>query len=717
MFPIEEFDIEEFEPGVEEFDIEEFPVEQSATTQQVTTFPPSTAGKIWSALSEPLTTAPSEFARSVSQTLTDPNEAIMLPTGQGGFRDYMANTLAKLRGFEAGAAEGVGDLISEFTSPINLATTALTLGSGTATKLGLPQAARLLNIGSKVASLPTMAHGAQQIFDPETSLSEKGFGLAELAGGAAAFGEPLPRAKQPIRGTTVPPATSIVSEATLPRTIKLKKTPTPEELLKIKEKGYVFSHNEEGVPIWKMREKPANIPEEIESEEKPSKLLEAYNVPRAAMSIDPPLMTSAAFRQAAPLAWSKAWRNAWSEQFNIWKDAFKRAGMSDAERLANKRAYEIHKAKIEADPDFKPKFDAVFRNGKWVKKRVPSVAEAAGLQMTDVKGMSAREEVIASNWLEKIPAYGKYVKYSNEAYTTFLNETRYGQFKQMMKDAVQEAVDSNDPKLDPYKNPAVAKAIADFVNDATGRGALKQHIPGTKIDINLESSAKVLRALFFSPRNMASRMRLMNPSNYVLSNPVIRKQYTHSLMRMAGTWMGMAALAKMAGADVVMDPTNADFAKIKIGNTRFDPGAGFQQYLVLMARMALGGYTSSTSERSYEFGAGFKPETAGSTAQRFIANKLHPVAKLVYDFGFSAGQDQPIYVLDRIMQLYVPMMTSDMMEVAKENPMLALPALVFGGIGGGSQTYEGPSNEPAFIPEEFDINYEGGGPLSDWFNQ
>jgi len=170
---------------------------------------PGIMSRGWHMLADPLTTFPSRLGHAYSDYITDPNQALfgMHPTGQGGLHDYIAERLAMLRGFAGGAAEGLGDVASSFTSPLSIAT----FGSGIFEKAGIlegmPQLARLANITRKAAGAPMAIHGGATILDPNTSLAEKGWGLTELAGGAHPFFEGIPSAhtqlndliRQPVR--------------------------------------------------------------------------------------------------------------------------------------------------------------------------------------------------------------------------------------------------------------------------------------------------------------------------------------------------------------------------------------------------------------------------------------------------------------------------------------------------------------------------------------
>lgn len=186
---------------------------------------------------------------------------------------------------------------------------------------------------------------------------------------------------------------------------------------------------------------------------------------------------------------------------------------------------------------------------------------------------------------------------------------------------------------------------------------------------------------------------MLNPMTYTGLDPMVRQEYVKGLMRSAATWMGFAGLASMAGAKVSLDPTNADFGKIRIGDTRIDPGAGFQQVLVFMSRMApesqyTGKYTSSVTGKTSKYGEGFKGRTRADVAEDFASSKLHPTLKLAYDL-LKANKERPVHLGDRAVQMALPMMAQDIAEVMKGNPDLAIGMAPLSSVGFGTSTYGG----------------------------
>ena len=160
--------------------------------------------------------------------------------------------------------------------------------------------------------------------------------------------------------------------------------------------------------------------------------------------------------------------------------------------------------------------------------------------------------------------------------------------------------------------------------------------------------------------------------------------------------------------NVCDDIDSADYGKIRIGNTRLDPGAGFQQFLVMLHRLYSGNYTSSSSGISHRYGSGYQAETQFDAGERLFMNKLNPAAKYVADW-LSASEHQPFHVGDRTVQLFTPLILQDMYELYKEDPklmpQLALPVM----FGMGTQIYSKGETPSKIVPQEYDWNITGGG--------
>ncbi len=456
----------------------------------------------------------------------------------------------------------------------------------------------------------------------------------------------------------------------------------------------ISSRGPAGVPI---RER-INAKGARTGENEPSPLTEAYNFSRGMLaSWD----LSAPLRQGLPLAFTKEWRNSIGPMLKA---------------LGPESAYKEVVRSIESKPLFQRRVNTS------TGKILPSYAEHVGMKITDLrKSLSNREEATMSNWAEKyVPGVGR----SNRAYNAFLNKLRADTFERLMNEARDIA--GEEPGLNPYRNEKLARDIAEYVMTATGRGPLKIATPTLARDAqgnyrpafkerSFEQAADILTHGFFSPKLITSRIRMLNPGTYVMASPFVRQQYLKSALTTLAAWGGVSGLAALAGADVSTDPNSADFGKIKIGDTRLDPGAGFQQYLVAFNRLLTGRTSSSATGEEHILGEGFQAETGKDVGERFIANKLHPVLKFAYDL-WDASEYKPFNVGDRLMQMFVPLIVQDVYELATKNPEL-LPLIALIGLGMGAQTYEAGETEGKIIPPEYDYQVTSSPtkPVYDWF--
>lgn len=431
-----------------------------------------------------------------------------------------------------------------------------------------------------------------------------------------------------------------------------------------------------------------------------------WNEARGLMSVDFPWMTSAAFRQGLPFIGTK-----------YWKSAFSRA----AKAYKSQEAYNQVMTSIEVDPLFQPSFDPRVVDPKMGR----SIAEIAGLRFIKPSEIGGAEGITRGPITSKL----WYTGASDRSFAAFTNHLRAWTFKRLLKDA--GIWDEATKKI---TNEPLAREIADFVNTASGRGKLEIGYGIKKGQTrSFESSARLLTDAFFSPRLMFSRIKMMNPATYLQADPFVRKQYTSAMIRTIGAWWTIASLAewggKLAGEKVSVskDPNNADFGKIRIGNTRIDPGGGFQQFLVMTHRLmpsygkhkdaksgiaavdlalglltAGGGTTtSSVTGNKSVLGRGYKAETRWDIAERFVASKLHPSAKLAYD-AVNASEKYPVYLGDRLLQMALPMMVPDVIEALQNDPEMAPMIFFASNLGMGAQTYEGGRVEKPAITAPLD---------------
>ena len=291
--------------------------------------------------------------------------------------------------------------------------------------------------------------------------------------------------------------------------------------------------------------------------------------------------------------------------------------------------------------------------------------------------LAKREEQFPSAYAEKIPLAGRGVSGSSRAFTGFLNTMRADVADILLDVAKAEGVN--------IENTKFLRDLGRYINSATGRGPLKG---------SLENAAPALNTLFFSPRLIASRIDLLgSPVTYMAADPFVRKQALKSMIRLAGAASTVLGLAAYAGAKVGLDPRSADFAKIRIGDTRLDVLGGFQQYIRLIAQMTKGEIVSSATGDVMTLGPGFGQLSRWDIAERFVVGKFAPPPSFIHDFFKGTDfEGQPFDVKKATLQRMVPFIAQDLKDLWDDTHNVAAVAGVAGmiGVGFGVQTYSNP---------------------------
>lgn len=285
-----------------------------------------------------------------------------------------------------------------------------------------------------------------------------------------------------------------------------------------------------------------------------------------------------------------------------------------------------------------------------------------------VEALSHREEAFMSNWAEKIPL----VRNSERAYRTFLNKLRADSFDTMAGTLAK----NGEPTLDE------SKAIANFINVATGRGSLG----------NFEKAAVPLNTVFFSPRYFASRLQLLAGQPLYggssATRGMVAKEYGKFLLGLGTVY----ALGLAAGGHLEKDPRSSDFGKLRFGNVRLDPLAGISQLATFVSREASGSTKSSTTGEITAI-RGKKVPFGGTTGMdvlsRFIRSKLAPPVGAAVDT--IAGEDQsgqPVTPFSTATNLTVPLSMRDIYSAMQSEGVPKGAALGLVSLFGmGLQTY------------------------------
>lgn len=365
----------------------------------------------------------------------------------------------------------------------------------------------------------------------------------------------------------------------------------------------------------------------------------AINLPRAMMST---MDLSAPLRQGIFAVGRKEyWKN--------WSTMFKTFGSEET--------YQAVMDSIKTHPNYK-------------------LMEEHGLAITDLEGsLAMREEDFMSNWAEKIPIFGRGARASNRAYTAFLSKLRADLFNNMLENAKR----TNPEFMDIDKN---MKSLAGYVNNATGRGSLGGY----------EASAPLLNGLFFSPRLISARVQLLNPVYYMGLPPEIRREAIRDLASFGTLTASILTVAKMNGAEVEMDPRSSNFAKIKLGDTRYDILGGFQQYIKLATVLATGTQKNAKGEVK-TLGEGYKADTRLDVLEKFFYSKFSPVASYVRDA--LKGEDflgEPFDPVMGAVERFVPMFIGDTIEAIEKEGAVGIPKMVPAFFGVGVNTYPTPTD-------------------------
>ena len=299
------------------------------------------------------------------------------------------------------------------------------------------------------------------------------------------------------------------------------------------------------------------------------------------------------------------------------------------------------------------------------------------------------EEAYMSRWADKIPL----IAGSSRAYGTFLNRMRADTFDRL----VEKLGKSGTVTLEE------AKAIASFVNAATGRGNVTI---GKKTVVGLST-------VFFAPRYVASRIQLMLGTplwgNSWRTNKYVAWEYAKFLIAI-GTIFGMSMMAWGDDDDFSLkwhvfeidedgiphwspDLLSKDFGKLVFGDTRVDLLAGLQQITVLAAQTAWGyqekrsGQIVPTRGPNVAYG---DPDGLDVFA-RFVRTKLSPWVGAIVDnvlTGMHIGGGEAT-LLSTVENMAVPISIRDIWQVmANQNIPTGVILSILSIFGVSIQTYD-----------------------------
>ena len=163
-------------------------------------------------------------------------------------------------------------------------------------------------------------------------------------------------------------------------------------------------------------------------------------------------------------------------------------------------------------------------------------------------------------------------------------------------------------------NPKAFRDLAKEINRLSGRGNLPKWAA---------QAIPILNAFYFSPRFNWSRLEVLNIFRYAAMSPQARKEGMATMAKYAGGLVSLLWLIKANGGSVETDPVSSDVGKARVGDTRFDPWAGLQQWAVFGSRMATGETKPADEDR--------QKTSRRDVLYRMSESKLAPVPGTMMD--------------------------------------------------------------------------------------
>lgn len=353
-----------------------------------------------------------------------------------------------------------------------------------------------------------------------------------------------------------------------------------------------------------------------------------------------------------------------------------------------------HGIGLVARKEFYPAFTDMFKffgNREYYNTAMQALEERpnymlgreGGLFLSKPASLMNSEEEFLNSYVGDIPGVRTAVGASQRSYTGFLNKLRVDTFDSMIKQAKALGHDVGDGE-----NPTEAtKAIAKFINNATGRGSLGP----------LNKMTNELNTLLWSPRMISSRINMLaNPKIYMDLPQGMRLEGLKSLLGIAALGTAIDTLASYGGAKVSSNILSTDFGKSRLGTSLIDPWGGFQQYIVGAARFLAGKTDSSQPTNRLEIAGNFmknKESPAASLAHTLLTAKFTGKSEDPATAGNMTTQyGQKTSMQSQIGKAFTPIFMQDLIDLANKEPNWAdsiglNSALGLASLAGMSQDY------------------------------
>lgn len=316
------------------------------------------------------------------------------------------------------------------------------------------------------------------------------------------------------------------------------------------------------------------------------------------------------------------------------------------------------------------------------------IDSAMGIQLPSLYDRAREEAMSSVPLLEKVPVAGRLIKASDRSFSGTITNLRYNVAKNWI-----DNVGGVDEVLKNFSGKEL-EDMGEALNTLSGRGGKRGGFT--------DEHAKVLSKTLFSGRLWASRLNMLNPYWYYrLSGPARAEALSSAaaFAGMAGVVLTMADA--LPGVEVGKDPRSADFAKIKIGNTRYDILGGLQQNIRVGAQVLSGKKINSATGEEED-------TTPANALGGFMEGKLNPM--LGYGWKMSKTKDlddgnpltredpygNEVNIATEAGKLGIPLTFSELPANIKEAGSVpgGIARSIPGIFGAGTQTYGGEEDVP-----------------------
>jgi hypothetical protein len=319
-----------------------------------------------------------------------------------------------------------------------------------------------------------------------------------------------------------------------------------------------------------------------------------------------------------------------------------------------------------------------------------------GLYVPDAKNAGRdfmkREEAFTSKLAERLPVVKQVVGAGDRAMTAYLTRMRADIFDSTMAAWEKEGIK-------PDTHPEEYKALAEWINTATGRGNLGK----------LEGHAETLSKVFGSPRLQASRLAVINPLTYAKMPAKTRQLAIRDTLSFVGANAALLGLAKIygdshpeSGVKVNFDPRSGDIGGVRIGNTKVDFTAGLSPWVKMLSQVSTGTKVDKNGKET--------PVDRPATLLKFGEGRLAPLPSLVIDAmrgtTFNGEKFDPA---SDTAKRFIPLFIQDLKAVMEEHGAVQGGVLgALAGSGASVQTYPPKdAKKPATAGEYGDMVLHG----------